>query len=782
MTLFIRVGLIALICLSHFGSVRSETSIDMQFQVAEQQIGQVSRAESIEAFEEIISRERDYAPAYHALAKLYLQINTVNSRQRAAQMIQKAIMIDPDNAVYRLTHGKILWMQGFRFRALKQYENVSQKHPDNTESLDGAGMYWVYDFLAQKDNYRKRTFKRYAQQSKQAAEEVLRKSMALDATSQKPYYLLGVLYFEDEKWEAFHALMQELYAHYPNDKNVLLFCGLAEYQIGEFNESHEYYQHAFDLMSAEERELLEAIDLLKPMDDPIPRYAMAAPDDRLARDVFWKSQDPLYLSDFNERKMEHFGRMAYSNLRFRRFSDDVEGWQTDMGKTYIKFGRYKHRVSTYIEDWNSPESLTTAMIEFWYYEKFKIEFCGSTDDIWHFCGGSWIDVRQRLPRGASAFKEHREGLAFAMRKTSFSLPLKPGEASHHTFRKTVQRFVDPYLNRKYTLPYQVATFEERDSIRVELSYMIPKDRLKENAETGKVSFWDGMFLFDEQWQDVYNHRKSVTFTLPPPKPVQNVAARHRKDHLLVSRMVTVPQGNYHMAVELLDQTSGAIGVARHEKPFVSDGATFHLSDLLVGSDIQARHAFPESRDDLIITPNPVRTFSPAESIFIYLELYALTRDAFGKTRYEIAYTIGKPEVDALSPTLFASQSVIDTIGKTQIDLRQESDRDARIGQSQDGDGIDADADRDTWGETKVYTSGGQVHHIAAEGLKVKRSPDGDITRTVTADYEGDRETDFTYLQIDIAQVPAGIYQLSVSARDKHTGQTDEKYVYFRIAD
>lgn len=361
-----------------------------------------------------------------------------------------------------------------------------------------------------------------------------------------------------------------------------------------------------------------------------------------------------------------------------------------------------------------------------------------------------------------------------------SVPQDPDEASHHTFRKTAQRFVDPYLNRKYTLPYQVATFEERDSIRVELSYMIPKDRLKENAETGKVSFWDGMFLFDEQWQDVYNHRKSVTFTLPPPKPVQNTAARHRDDHLLVSRMVTVPQGNYLMAVELLDQTSGAIGVARHEKPFVSDSATFHLSDLLVGSDIQARHAFPESRDDLLITPNPVRTFSPAESIFIYLELYALTRDAFGKTQYEIAYTIGKPEVDALSPTLFASQSVIDTIGKTQIDLRQESDRDAQIGQSQDGDGIDAD--RDIWGETKVYTSGGQVHHIAAEGLKIKRSPDGDITRTVTADYEGDREMDFTYLQIDIAQVPAGIYQLSVSARDKHTGQTDDKYVYFRIAE
>ena len=781
MTLFIRVGLIALICLSHFRSVRSETSIDAQFQAAVNQIGVVNREESIEAFRAILSRDSDYAPAYHALANLYLQINTVNGRQRAMRMIQKAIMIDPDNAVYRLTRGKIWWAQGFRFRALNQHEKVNQKHPENGAALDGMGMYWVYDFLALKDE--RLSLREYAQETKREAERVLRKSIQLDALNQNPYYLLGMLYFEDEAWEAFHTLMQELHAHYPHDKNVLLFCGLAEYQIGEYNKSHEFYERAYDAMSLEERELLEAIDLLKPTDDPTPRYAMVASDDRLARDVFWKSQDPLYLSDFNERKMEHFGRMAYSNLRFKRFSDDVEGWQTDMGKTYIKFGRYRHRRSGY----EVPCGANARIGEIWYYETFKIVYCGDGGDRWSFGGG--FAIGGGIPSASSATSAAASGISSGMSDVGQmfsrgfpSVPQDPDEASHHTFRKTAQRFVDPYLNRKYTLPYQVATFEERDSIRVELSYMIPKDRLKENAETGKVSFWDGMFLFDEQWQDVYNHRKSVTFTLPPPKPVQNTAARHRDDHLLVSRMVTVPQGNYLMAVELLDQTSGAIGVARHEKPFVSDSATFHLSDLLVGSDIQARHAFPESRDDLIITPNPVRTFSPAESIFIYLELYALTRDAFGKTQYEIAYTIGKPEVDALSPTLFASQSVIDTIGKTQIDLRQESDRDARIGQSQDGAGIDTDADRDIWGETKVYTSGGQVHHIAAEGLKIKRSPDGDITRTVTADYEGDREMDFTYLQIDIAQVPAGIYQLSVSARDKHTGQTDDKYVYFRIAE
>ncbi len=779
----IHIGLIALISLFISGSSKGETTIDSLFQAAEQQVGQVSREESIKAFEEIVSKEKDYAPAYNELAKLYLQINTVNDRQRAAQMILKAIMIDPNNPEYRLTRGKIWWAQGFRSRALNQYGDVSEKEPDNTEALDGGGMYWVYDFLTQKDRrsqHHSKDFKLFAQEAKREAEQFLRKSMQLDATNQKPYYLLGILYFEDEDWSTFQALIQDLHSQYPDDKNALLLCGLAAYQLGEFNESHEYYQRAYDLMSLEERELLESIDLLVPKEDHASRDTTQTIDALLKREMFWKSQDPLYLSDFNERKMEHFGRMAYSNLRFRRFSDDVEGWQTDMGKTYIKFGRYRRRMSMY--------KFAEGIIEFWYYEKFQFKFCGSGADRWGFCGGSWYGITQRQSE-VSAFEDYREGIDFATRRTNFSrIPSTLKEASHHTFRKTAQRFVDPYLKRKYTLPYQVAAFEDRDSVRVELSYMIPKDRLEANPETDEVSFWDGVFLFDENWQNVYNYRKAVSFALPPPLPAENAAARHRNDHLLVSRLVSVPQGSYHFSVELLDQTSGAIGIARDEEQYVYDDETFHLSDLLVGSDIQARNALPEGRGDLLITPNPVRTFSQSESIFIYLELYDLKRDDFGSTQYEISYTIGKPEVDTLSPTLFASQNLIDMMGKTEIDLRSGQGyyiaaEGLQTGRSQDSDGIGSIfADSDIWGETRVYTSGGQVHHIAAEGLKIKRSKDGDLTRTVTADYEGNREDDFTYLQIDVNQVPEGIYQLTILAKDKRTEQTDRKYVYFRIVE
>ena len=403
----IYTGFTLLFCIFGAGLSKGESTIDALFQNAMEQVDQVSRAESIVALEEIISKDRDYAPAYNELAKLHLLEHSVNGRQLAMQMIQQAIASDPDNIEYQLMRGKILWHQGFRSRALNQFKDMTQKHPENTDVLNSIGMFWVYDFLSQKDRRaplremnmrslifkdfnkmampsRIKDFKIFAQEAKQEAIPILRKSIELDATNQQSYYLLGILYFEDEDWNAFQTLMQDLYAQYPDDKNALLFCGLAAYQIGEFNESHEYYQRALDLMRVEERELLESIDLLVPEEGHASRDTTQAIDESLEREIFWKRQDPLYLSDFNERKMEHFGRIAYSNLRFRRFSDDVEGWQTDMGKTYIKFGRYRRRMTTYKGTWDSEEVQGAAMVEFWYYENFQFKFCGTRDDIWHF--------------------------------------------------------------------------------------------------------------------------------------------------------------------------------------------------------------------------------------------------------------------------------------------------------------------------------------------------------------------------------------------------------------
>jgi GWxTD domain-containing protein len=56
---------------------------------------------------------------------------------------------------------------------------------------------------------------------------------------------------------------------------------------------------------------------------------------RAAWEAFWKKQDPTAGPDHNDVRDEFYGRVAYANANFSRFH---QGWKTDMGRVYIKFG------------------------------------------------------------------------------------------------------------------------------------------------------------------------------------------------------------------------------------------------------------------------------------------------------------------------------------------------------------------------------------------------------------------------------------------------------------
>lgn len=52
---------------------------------------------------------------------------------------------------------------------------------------------------------------------------------------------------------------------------------------------------------------------------------------------FWKSKDPVPETPLNELKEQYYQRLKYANLNFKTYSK--EGWKTDMGMVYIKYGQ-----------------------------------------------------------------------------------------------------------------------------------------------------------------------------------------------------------------------------------------------------------------------------------------------------------------------------------------------------------------------------------------------------------------------------------------------------------
>ena len=53
---------------------------------------------------------------------------------------------------------------------------------------------------------------------------------------------------------------------------------------------------------------------------------------------------------------------------------------------------------------------------------------------------------------------------------------------------------------------------------------------------------------------------------------------------------------------------------------------------------------------------------------------------------------------------------------------------------------------------------------------------------MTAEYEGNQTDDFTYLSIDVAQVPEGVHRLTATIKDVLTGEVVEEQVLFKIVE
>ncbi|KPK95938.1 hypothetical protein AMJ80_02785 [bacterium SM23_31] len=186
------------------------------------------------------------------------------------------------------------------------------------------------------------------------------KILSLDATNRDALYRQGLLYYDRIKYQSAHdsddlfdgyrpsteyldkflQLFTELIENHPEDKDGHLFLGLAYHRMHEYEKAYEYFTTAKYLMSGEELAVFENTGYLKVGGLEETEIQTAGSD----TSKFWYQRDPLYLTPYNERELEHYGRVAEANLRFSVPRENIEGWRTDQGKLFIKYGPPKNRV------------------------------------------------------------------------------------------------------------------------------------------------------------------------------------------------------------------------------------------------------------------------------------------------------------------------------------------------------------------------------------------------------------------------------------------------------
>ncbi|MDE2998865.1 MAG: GWxTD domain-containing protein [Gemmatimonadota bacterium] len=539
--------------------------------------------------------------------------------------------------------GELLGKQGLWLNAERHYEKVCETHPERfSEAADMVGFFAMQAFLKYIDmehidiisglgppTYHLFRWEEFGVRDREKALAFLTKSIESDPRNRAAYFDLGLIHYESKNPKGLVTASKLCLDQYPEDKDALLYCGLGHLELGDEEIVQGYFARALEQMSAQERALMESVDLIASKNEQSALYSIATTDttrngwtDNPERVGFWRKRDPLYLTGFNERRMEHYGRVAYANLRYGQRLKGIPGWQTDRGKAHIKFGRYLNKTATRLELPGGADGASSAISrvvqggnEEWFYEGFSISFYNSDGlDSWRF------DTR-------------------------------PGRVSaRYTFNHKPTHYMDPFRLSKYRIPYQVASFKDGDTYRVELAYALPRYNVSaSDADSGFV-LENGVFVFGEDWDEVYRKRSELNLRWPELTPSGYPAADSlRNSHLVFQLAFAVPAGTYHLVGEVRDKKKGSIGTFQEERGFAPADSSLSMSDLLLATEIETGSPFPVRRSHLNVVANPLRTYHRSEPAFIYLEVYNLERDEYGRTEYEISYRIGRPGEDEIDP-------------------------------------------------------------------------------------------------------------------------------------
>jgi GWxTD domain-containing protein len=150
--------------------------------------------------------------------------------------------------------------------------------------------------------------------------------------------LLAEYYYERDFARAYDLVRRMLRAT-PDDPEALTAAGAIYHAMGRDSVAQVVFNRAFDHMTPEERRVYEDITPLLKRDDSTRFVAADSTLAARATQAFWNSVDPLYVTPYNERRLEHYARVATVDMLFGVATLQQRGWDTDGGQIWIRYGR-----------------------------------------------------------------------------------------------------------------------------------------------------------------------------------------------------------------------------------------------------------------------------------------------------------------------------------------------------------------------------------------------------------------------------------------------------------
>jgi GWxTD domain-containing protein len=595
-----------------------------------------NRVDEAEELFKYSSNEYSYAPSYFELAKIEYSRNSLQSRVKSRKYIQKAIWKDPENVDYRLLQAELMSFFSGQM-AYDVYEEILEINPNCVDALYNMGKIKEAEFYefyksVMKDQFEPSlSFDFFAVEDFMKAERLLKKAIRLDPDKIEAYLHLSFLYEEIGEFERGIPLLREVLRIDSTNKDAHLYLGYLFYKTGRHDSSIISYAKSQELMNEQEEENfnINSARLLVGMDED----KQVKINNLLNK--FWQSNDPLYLTDYNERLLEHYSRVAFSNLRFTVEDQDVLGWQSDRGEIVIRYGEPLNRIRFRPFINSGGKSAVMLKTDVWFY---RDKVFGFTDDYWT---GNYRFSSPKI--GGSLFSQFLYDT--------------------HTYVQDLRRinpedYVPKFKGPTFDVPFHLVQFKDLDDdsnnkTQVYVNYAMDVSGKFEFNNKYKLEHKCGVFLLDQESNKKAEQVNEISYLHTDSELKFNDYEKYWINSLTVE---SLPDTGI-VAFEIIRNEDEAVSSNHFEYAVKEFGKNnLAVSNILLATDVTSS----TSNEGVIvrrnhqILPNPTQVFTAANKIFIYYEAYNLKLNDKNRANFEQRITIKNAEESSVVEDIFAS--------------------------------------------------------------------------------------------------------------------------------
>ncbi len=590
--------------------------------------------------------EEDNARAEYELAKIFRTDTSHYSWNVSRDHIKKAIALNPVNPNYHLFYG-LLAEDLFNYSriefdtendAVRELERTLELDSTNTTAANHLGEITAKRFLEYYISKKSESptinfhpgqlekigvtvakqlydliqsefigMEGYADDNFKISENALNTAVRYDPLNPKAYFILSSIYEEKKEPGKGVIILNKLLKFHPNNKEAHLNLGLLYYEVSKLDSSYIEFEKAFDEMPNDEQKDY-FINSVKILLEPLLGDKLKGMNEDLLKEViskYWGIHNPLILKEYNERILEHYARVTYSNLRFSVLKFNITGWKTDRGTIIIRYGMpiVRIRLRPKLEWKLVPKT------EIWIYNDKTFAF---TDD---FENGKYV---YGTTDNNSQYWGDTEKLVEELNKTQ-------PEEYHPKFEAPV-----------ITVPnaaYQFKNLTADDATDLFISYGIMHERNADVIKNIECKYTAGIFLFDSNFNEIAEKKIKVDGL----NRNNEISIPDSGNFFINTEELTAAPDSGNLAFEInMDANKGVSAYHGKFKLRNFNSSSLEMSDIILAASVEKGSAVAGriNRKDYSVLPNPIGIFGKDQKLYIYYEVYNLAKDKNDNTDFQ----------------------------------------------------------------------------------------------------------------------------------------------------